>query len=236
MPVKIFISYSHKEPSYKDKLVESLRELETNGSIRIWTDRDIIPGQEWNKVIVDALHQADLIIFLISESFISSRYIKEIELKDAVERCNRGEVMLIPIVLKNREDLKSLPLKIYQDLPTGNIPVDEWKPVEGAYSNIKDGIRRSIELISPKLLGGQLRELYKKAKYDDIFKELDRISRTLESKNPDLFNTFLNMNGEWKKIKLDEIRKTRDYEQKKRDFLYQLIDFIGMVDIELNKS
>src|SRR6185295_6939129 len=59
-PLKIFISYSHKDETFKDELVTMLAGLQRRGIVDAWQDRRIEAGDEWNKSIQDAMNDCDL--------------------------------------------------------------------------------------------------------------------------------------------------------------------------------
>ncbi|MBL0286754.1 MAG: toll/interleukin-1 receptor domain-containing protein [Bacteroidetes bacterium] len=98
--ITIFISYSHEDESYKDKLEKHLSILKRNNIIETWHDRKIIPGEEWDKKIKEELESAQIILLLVSVDFLSSNYCYDIEIKRAVERHEKGEAVLIPIMLR----------------------------------------------------------------------------------------------------------------------------------------
>ncbi len=43
----VFISYSHKDEEWKDKLVDHLGVLQEEGLLKIWEDRQIEGGDDW---------------------------------------------------------------------------------------------------------------------------------------------------------------------------------------------
>ncbi len=51
----IFVSYSHKDEQWKDKLRIHLKPLEAIGEIDVWSDDKIRPGQEWFEEIKKVL-------------------------------------------------------------------------------------------------------------------------------------------------------------------------------------
>ena len=75
-PLKLFVSYSHKDQEQLDELVKYLKTLVDVGKIEPWTDRLLEIGSCWDSVIKDNLSSADIIILLISVDFINSDYIK----------------------------------------------------------------------------------------------------------------------------------------------------------------
>jgi hypothetical protein len=76
---KIFISYSHKDEKWKDKLVEQLRVLELEGYCSLWDDRKIEMGVDWFPEIEKALQDADIAVMLISAHFLTSKFIRDQE-------------------------------------------------------------------------------------------------------------------------------------------------------------
>ena len=74
MPKKLFISYSHKDDSHREELEERLAMLKRNNIVSVWHDRKILAGEEWKDKIDENLESADIILFLISPSFLASNY------------------------------------------------------------------------------------------------------------------------------------------------------------------
>ena len=50
----IFISYSHKDEEWKDRVVTHLRVLEMEGMLDVWDDRRIEAGDDWKPEIEKA--------------------------------------------------------------------------------------------------------------------------------------------------------------------------------------
>jgi hypothetical protein len=55
MALKVFISYSHKDETYKETLDEHLSLLKRNEIIDTWNDRRLIAGQKWENEISENL-------------------------------------------------------------------------------------------------------------------------------------------------------------------------------------
>ena len=70
-PARVFYSYSHKDESLKDKLIEQLSSLRREGLIEEWHDRRILPGEEWAREIDENLETADIILLLVSPAFVA---------------------------------------------------------------------------------------------------------------------------------------------------------------------
>ena len=64
------------------QLDKHLSPLIRQGLITVWADYRLGPGQEWKKEIAQNLESAQLIILLISASFLASSFIYENELTE----------------------------------------------------------------------------------------------------------------------------------------------------------
>jgi len=100
-PKKVFISYSkHDEEAVESKLLPSLKNLERQQKITIWYDKKLQAGEEWDFQIKEQLQQANIILFIVSVNFIATNYIWDIEIKKAIDRHNKEEATVIPIILR----------------------------------------------------------------------------------------------------------------------------------------
>jgi hemoglobin-like flavoprotein len=95
-PLRLFISYSHRDEKY----LEELRKyLETDRALDIWSDERIRAGDEWRKEICTALANADAALLLVSQDFLNSEFIRNHELPTLLEsvRNKSLRLFLIPI-------------------------------------------------------------------------------------------------------------------------------------------
>ena len=65
-PVRVFVSYSHKDESLVHELENHLSVLRRAGVIADWSNRRIAMGADWHREISTALEAADLILLLLS--------------------------------------------------------------------------------------------------------------------------------------------------------------------------
>src|SRR5262249_420744 len=63
-PVRIFLSYSHVDEKYRDKLYEHFSNLRRQNLIAPWHDRMIKPGDGWKGKINSYIDKSDMLIFL----------------------------------------------------------------------------------------------------------------------------------------------------------------------------
>lgn len=151
--LKVFLSYSHKDEDMKNQLDTFLINLKRSGSIQIWQDRQLLAGTEWNDAIKKELAAADIILLLISADFNASNYIWENELDTAMQRHEKGEARVIPVILRNCE-WQDMPYAKLQALPVNGRPVSEFADKDKAYTEIAREIRRVVEFLAAKANGG----------------------------------------------------------------------------------
>ncbi len=99
--INIFYCYARKDKKKRDTLADHLSNLRWQGYITDWCDLEISPGAEWEEEIATHLESADIILLLITPSFMASYYCHEIEMKRAIERHKERTARVIPILLKS---------------------------------------------------------------------------------------------------------------------------------------
>lgn len=152
--IKIFISYSHKDEDLRLELEGHLAFLSEYGN-PIWYDRMITAGSAWANEIDVNLNTCNIILLLISADFLRSRYCYEIEFKRAIERYKAGEVVVIPIIMRDVYwefgELKGL-----QALPKDGKAVTShhWDNKDAAFRNVAEGVRKVVDemIVKPQVV------------------------------------------------------------------------------------
>jgi hypothetical protein len=133
----------------RDALREHLAPLVRDGLITDWHDRKIVAGDAWEAEIDEQISAADIVLVLLSPSYLASEFCWTIELPKALERLDRREVRIIPIVL--RPCLwQNTALARLQALPTNARPVTDWADRDMAFVDIVRAVRLAAEDISKK--------------------------------------------------------------------------------------
>lgn len=96
----IFISYSHKDEIWKDRLRPHLGALEKAGRIVVWDDRKIDAGDTWYPEIKTAMEQAAVAVCLISADFLDSAFCVKEEVPYFLQRRERDGLVIIPVLLR----------------------------------------------------------------------------------------------------------------------------------------
>ena len=144
--VRVFYSYSHEDDRLRKRLVQHLSGLQSAGLIEGWDDRAIGAGTEWAGQISENLRKADIILFLVSPSFLASPYIRDVEVKHAMERHEAGTARVIPVIARP-VDWTIAPFAKLQALPENGKPVTRWPTRDEGFLNVAQGIRRAVEEI-----------------------------------------------------------------------------------------
>ena len=132
-----FISYSHKDAKWLDKLNVMLTPLTRDG-MNVWSDQNIKPGALWADEIRKALADAKVAILLVSPDFLASKFIHENELPPLLAEAELGGLVIlwIPIHFSNYKLTK---INDYQAV---------WEPSQPLASLSKSKLNQALVSIS----------------------------------------------------------------------------------------
>lgn len=98
----IFVSYAHEDykwfenESLMPRLIQSLE----HNNAEIWYDKLRIGGSDiWREEIEKAIDQADIAIVLVSQFFINSDFIMQVELPRLIKRAEEKQLIIFPILV-----------------------------------------------------------------------------------------------------------------------------------------
>ena len=97
--IKVFISYSHYDKRWLDRLLIHLEPLSRDYSIDIWSDRDIRTGTKWKLEIEKVIESCDIAILLISPDFLASKFIITNELPPLIEAAEHEGKLILPLIV-----------------------------------------------------------------------------------------------------------------------------------------
>lgn len=140
--VSLFCSYAQEDERLRNEFERSVVHLLQERLIEIWYDGEIMPGMEWRAEIDRELAVAHLIILLVSPDFMRSDFIHRVELKQAIERHDKGKVRVIAIVLRPVTTLGVL-AKL-EVLPLKAKPLTTWRNRDSAWANVAQGVERVV--------------------------------------------------------------------------------------------
>ena len=142
--LSVFISYSHEDEDLKEKLEVHLASLDRDGVIKLWQDRKIEAGKDWDYEIREALETAQIIMLLITPDFLASHYCFDKETKRAMERHEEGTARVIPVIMKP-SNWQYSPFSKLQVLPKDGEPCISWDNLDEAMLDVVNGLRRVVK-------------------------------------------------------------------------------------------
>ena len=94
----IFVSYSHKDQAWFNKICEHLECLVTHGKVEKWTDEQLTTGDRWYETIKNKLQAADILVCLISRNFLGSEFCTKEEVNYLIEY-RQKKLQICPILI-----------------------------------------------------------------------------------------------------------------------------------------
>jgi hypothetical protein len=91
---KVFISYSHKDQEWLERLQIHLTPMVRQDRLQVWTDRQIGSG-DWRRQAMEALATARVAVLLVSPHFLASQFITEVELPLILEAARDKDLTII---------------------------------------------------------------------------------------------------------------------------------------------
>jgi internalin A len=137
---------SHKDAKWLEKLKQFLRPLEEKELIRVWDDTEIRAGSDWLGDISKALESARVAVFLVTQNFLNSPFIREKELPVLIDAAkNRGCLIFwIAVSSSTFEDSPlaklqgaippSAPLDLMSDAEQSKVLTDIYRKMKAAVS------------------------------------------------------------------------------------------------------
>jgi len=193
--IRYFLSFSHKDETFKKDLLERLEVLLNISSkyrFEIWHDGLILPGDKWHEQIQNAIENCHFGLLLVSPAFLGSPYIREHELPQFIpgDAATREDKRAIPVALKpllfdGIIDLKGLQHRqVFMD--------NEGKAYSKRSGNKKDDFvsqlfQRIVQVIEQRII---LAASEKKQPYSDVEQHFrDHLGNMMENTN------FVNTQG-----------------------------------------
>jgi len=143
---KIYISYSHKDSDWKNRLKAYLNTFNKQ-DVDIWDDSQISTGDHWKQKIFNAINRSNIAILLISSNFLASTFISEIEVPALLKKQKEG-LTILPILISDCPWREFKWLSKIQIFPYGAKPLSSFEDIDRILTEILSSILDGI--LQPK--------------------------------------------------------------------------------------
>jgi hypothetical protein len=97
---RVFISYSHKDADWLERVREQLAVLEREGLIDVFADSRIGAGEDWYARLHQEMLNAKLGVLLVSAPFLSSAFIRDEEIPRLFDKHAQGGMKIYPLLIR----------------------------------------------------------------------------------------------------------------------------------------
>lgn len=121
--VSVFVSYSHTDRRWLERLKTHLMPLARQYDLDLWEDTRLRPGARWQEEIRSAVERADAAILIISADFLASEFIHNNELPPLLKAAGEEGTLIIPIIASPSLFLKLQDLSQFQAVNNPSAPL-----------------------------------------------------------------------------------------------------------------
>ena len=133
---QLFISYSHVDRKWVERLQTMIRPLVRSQGLRLWDDSQIPPGAKWREEIETALAAAKVALLLVSSDFLASEFVTNSELPQLLTAAEEEGLSILWVPLRPSL-VRRTPIGAYQALGDPGRPLVRMDPVEQEEALVK---------------------------------------------------------------------------------------------------
>src|SRR5581483_1552661 len=182
--IKIFCCCVHEnsqDQQLLQKLIKHLTPLKWHYPIEISSEKDIHGGDELERKLHKYLNEAHIILLLISPDFLASRDHYDIQSGIAMQRHEKGDVCVIPIILR-RCGWKKAKFHKLEALPKNGEPAVNWSNEDDAFANIAEDMDFIVKETCIKLLLNEADNLYGNGRFQEALFHYEQAISQQQSK------------------------------------------------------
>lgn len=149
--MNIFLIYTKEDSAMLLQLLHHLDPLKKLVKVHYWYDDPIYPNKTWFPQIVSRFEDADVYLLLVSNTFMHSQFIQQLEFKTIIDKYKAGQSKVIPVILENcpwdidfEADEYTFNFKELTVLPEAGKPLKTWKSTEHALRKCAADIKNII--------------------------------------------------------------------------------------------
>lgn len=143
----IFVSYSHTDSEYLERLKVHLKPFEKKGQIDLWVDTNIKAGEKWKEKINGALDNSVIAILLISADFLASDFIIDNELPPLLKAAEEKGKVILSLIVKPCRFSSNESLSVFQAINDPKFPLSKLSENdrEEVYVKVADRIDNLVK-------------------------------------------------------------------------------------------
>jgi hypothetical protein len=128
------------------KLSKFLRPLEEQELVRVWDDRAILAGADWRKEIRQSLESARVALFLVTQDFLASEFIRDQEVPPLLDKAESEGCQILWIAVKS-STVKESRIARYQALNSPEQPLEMLSEAEQnrVFVQIFDRMKKAVQ-------------------------------------------------------------------------------------------
>ncbi|MEU4510912.1 Hsp70 family protein [Nonomuraea wenchangensis] len=156
-PIRIFISYARADSLHVSTFRTYGAALFREPDVEVFQDVDIKPGQDWERVLLEQLDTADIVVLLITHEFVASEFCMRHELPRAMQRSRDGLCLLLPVNVAPFVPGLT-PLAELQWVPSGQ-PITTGPRAQQAWISVVKELAKQVrarKALGPAEFGGEL--------------------------------------------------------------------------------
>ena len=124
-PMKVAVSYAHADDRLMKSFASHLEIAVRERMVDPWDDRWIVAGSDWRNDIDRRFRDADVVVLLVSDEFLQSKYCMDVEVPLVLERASRNQAVVVPVIVRPCDWQKTI-LQTRQVVLPHNRPVTQW--------------------------------------------------------------------------------------------------------------
>jgi hypothetical protein len=147
------------DEALRNELETHLASLKRQGLIEAWHDRRILAGQEFAQEIDQHFATADVVLLLVSPNFIASDYCYNVELQQALQRHERKEAVVIPVILRPC-DWHNLPFGKLLAATVDGKPIVHFPSHDDGFLQVVQSIKKAIQTLPRQVFAASRRVIF----------------------------------------------------------------------------
>lgn len=139
---RVFISYSHEDAEWLERLQKHLAPLEREGAL-VWDDTRLKAGARWREEIRAALDETRVAILLVSADFLASDFIATDELPPLLQAAAEDGATILPVIISPCRFERMESLSRFQSVNDPRKPLVKLR--RGNREEVLDAVARAVE-------------------------------------------------------------------------------------------